>query len=322
MAENTRIEWCDHTVSFWWGCEKVSAACANCYADSLSNRFGPKIWGANRPRKKIKGAIGALMALDRKARAHGRVDKVFINSMSDFFEVDTAQPIIDHNGDPLDTSLTEMRKEAFHYMGMCRSLKFLMLTKRPENIRSMWPVIRSGELWKTDRFWLGTTAEDQTQAGKRIPKLLECHELSPCLYLSCEPLLGPLDISYWLNRVDYNTNDIDCDHENKEFAYESGISWIITGGESSANARPSHPNWFRGLRDQCKDAGVPYLFKQWGEYVDVDTAISLGLTSTYDNKFQPYAKIKGSEMAFCKVGKKNAGRLLDGVEHNGFPEIK
>ena len=262
MAENTRIEWCDHTVSFWWGCEKVSAACANCYADSRSNRFGPKVWGANSPRKKIKGAIGTLKTLNRKAREHDRIDTVFINSMSDFFEADTGQSIIDHNGNSLDTSLTEMRKEAFRYMGVCRNLKFLMLTKRPENIRPMWPVISTGELWKTDMFWLGTTAENQTQAGKRIPKLIECHELSPCLYLSCEPLLGPLDISYWLNRVDYNPNDIDCDHENKEFAYDSGISWVITGTESGARKRKTKISWIESLRDQCLNLNVPFFNKQ------------------------------------------------------------
>ena len=83
MAENSKIEWCDHTVSFWWGCEKVSAACKNCYADSISSRFGPSIWGASSPRKKIKGAIGTLRALDHKARERDRIDTVFINSMSE-----------------------------------------------------------------------------------------------------------------------------------------------------------------------------------------------------------------------------------------------
>ena len=490
MAENTRIEWCDHTVSFWWGCEKVSAACANCYADSLSNRFGPKIWGANSPRKKIKGAIGTLKTLNRKARERDRIDTVFINSMSDFFEADTGQSIIDHNGDPLDTSLTDMRKEAFRYMGECRNLKFLMLTKRPENIRPMWPVISSGELWKTNRFWLGTTVENQPQAEIRIPKLLRCRDLSPCLFLSCEPLLSELNLQEFYNEktirdrrkddpslgvngisirqgrkslaapkdqkplkrdmagggdrhaetlrhggkqrlpdnpsessghslhcesaqgdldavsagadssrlgdkpqgrgeeqqptrksgvsnkvakrdpfvtrvrpcerkeakggtIDGRTSsgdsingrdhapfadsrvvqndDSDCSTYNQPKNMGlGGIDWVIVGGESGPNARPSHPDWYRSLLTQCRNAGVPFFFKQWGEYRPADQGDPVSLSAPM-MAMHPSGKVyeddellpKGEGVVFVhRVGKKKAGRLLDGVEHNGFPEIK
>ena len=123
--------------------------------------------------------------------------------------------------------------------------------------------------------WAGTTIENQEWADRRIPALLQVP--APVRFLSCEPLLGALTLDL------------------------TGIHWVIAGGESGPGARPSHPDWFRSLRDQCAAAGVPFHFKQWGE-------------------FAPVGDGRGVNVA--RVGKAAAGRLLDGIEHNDYPKVK
>ena len=133
-----------------------------------------------------------------------------------------------------------------------------------------------------DHVWLGVSVENQEQADKRIPELLKVP--ARVCFLSCEPLLGPVNLGFSLARID----------------------WVIAGGESGPGARPMHPDWARGLRDQCQAAGVPFFFKQWGDVVyQTSTNGNGSLTWT-----QPY-----------RIGKKAAGRLLDGREWNEMPEV-
>lgn len=321
MAENSSIEWTDHTVSFWWGCEKVSAACTFCYADTISNRYGNDIWGKGKPRKKIKSAETTLLKLNRKAKEAGRIDRVFVNSMSDFFESDSGQSIIDHTGNPIDTTLNQMRAQAFELFDQCENLILMLLTKRPENIRRMWHQIGKPVMRKN--VWIGTSVENQEQADKRIPELLNCRDLAANLFLSCEPLLGHLELGSWLGskRVFVrNSNGI-----MSEFLSE--IDWVIAGGESGPNARPSHPDWFRSLRDQCAAAGVPFHFKQWGEWFPLH---GTGRPNTGEESeitpfcwVSPRGDVTGSgtqpDACMVRLGKKKAGRLLDAAEHNGLP---
>jgi protein gp37 len=172
-------------------------------------------------------------------------------------------------------NLDRMRRRLFALIDATSNLDWLLLTKRPENILSMWPdcAIEPCETLHSDgrkNVWLGTSVENQEYADKRIPALIQCRDLSPVLFLSCEPLLGSLDLNFVRDNPP--------------------IDWVIVGGESGPNARPSHPDWFRSIRDQCSAAGVPFHFKQWGE-------------------FDEHQK---------RVGKKAAGRLLDGEEHGHF----
>ena len=153
--------------------------------------------------------------------------------------------------------------------------------------------------------WLGVTAEDQQRADERIPLLLQCP--AAVRFVSVEPMIGPVDFA-----VDAPTCELSqpSDARTPRLTHRlSGDSrWVICGGESGPGARPMHPEWARSLRDQCKAAGVPFLFKQWGEWAPAEEA-------------NPFPWTNGTLMASVRVGKREAGRLLDGVTHDGYPEV-
>lgn len=166
-------------------------------------------------------------------------------------------------------------------------LVWLLLTKRPQNIEKMLP-----DDWGDGypNVWLGTTVEDQKRADMNVPALLSVPAVRR--FLSCEPLVGPIDLT--TIDFEFGTTRINALAGTYGFtadAHCSRIHWVITGGESGSGARPADPNWYRSLRDQCARASVPFHFKQWGEF-DADQN---------------------------RVGKKKAGRLLDGVQHDGRP---
>ena len=356
MAENTEIAWCDHTVNFWWGCTKVSPACANCYAEGVDSRFHvPKgglpeerlapHWGPDAPRLvRLSAATKEAMRYERRAVADGRRFRVFTNSMSDFFEA--------------RKDLTLARLEALDVIRQTPHLDWLILTKRPEHIleslrECLVPSYRQErydlngwlEAWFAGNppanVWLGTTVEDQLRADERIPALLRVP--AAVRFLSCEPLLGPVDL--WTIRnpffgVDWVISALVC------------LDWVICGGESGPKARPMHPDWARGLRDQCAAAGVPFLFKQWGEWAPfinedhytnggaeryahawVEVSGKLqglcwivdddGTWSNYTGKphIDSENEISRTVAVMGRHGKKAAGRLLDGVLHDAFPEV-
>jgi protein gp37 len=221
-------------------------------------------------------------------------------------------------------------------------LDWLLLTKRPENFhRRMQAVFEATneaiDLFVWDWFyhgraprnvWIGTTVEDQARANDRIPKLLEIP--ARVRFLSCEPLLGPVEFSNVTKRSDA------VSQLGKKAL--SGIDWVICGGESGPKARPMHPHWARSMRDQCAAAGVPFFFKQWGEWApevsfygedeeddhdsDVEGASVLEPTGYIvpdrGDRFE-YQPMPGSWI-LRRTGKKAAGRLVDGVEHSAFPE--
>lgn len=335
MKAETKIEWCDYTINWWWGCEKVSPGCSDCYAEKFAKRVGDDIWGAGKPRRWIKSAVLEARKLNAKAEVDGVRYKVFCNSMSDFFETDHGQPIVNKSGQQLFTvngdefftegeypecrnaTLTDLRQQAFELIDECQHLDWLLVTKRPENIFDQWPQLAT-DIYQNRRpnVWLLTSVENQEQANKRIPELFMCRNLSPVLGLSMEPLLGPVDLrSVCIPEAMHGTG------------YK--INWVITGGESGHNSRPMHPDWVRSIRDQCKDAGVPFFFKQWGEWypihgtgrplIDDDEElckfcwVDPSSASLSESGCEPQA-------VMIKVSKKTAGRLLDGVEHNGMPK--
>ena len=150
-----------------------------------------------------------------------------------------------------------------------------------------------------------------------MPKLLKCHDLCKGLAVVCNPK-EELDVAYFLDRVDYDRNDIDCDHENKEIVYEPGIKLLIAEG----NEHPMHPDWLRSLRGQCKDANVPFHFAGWGDWVplrDID-----GIKFEEENRYVLRISSDGTigddrhpDIVWMANTKMQSGRLLDGVEHNG-----
>lgn len=350
MGENTKIEWADHTASFWEGCVKVSPGCAHCYAESFEKRVGNDVWGKLKPRKWTKGGPALIRKLNKKAAAAGRIDTVFVNDLGDFFE-DFAGPVVDHQGhrvfhenfgytvDPEFPAqrdnpclISDLRADAFPLFDQCQNLIFMLLTKRPENVLRMWcsHVNTDGKppsMLHRPNVWLGTSIENQEQADKRIPELLKCRDLSPVLFLSCEPLLGPLEFSNVTKRADA------VFQWGKKAL--NGIDWVIVGGESGPGARPLHPDWARSIRDQCVAVGVPLFFKQWGEWQNGSSsrhnaAVLNNGQFVFPDTIEGRKKLDGelggrwdyfNPVSMSKVGKASAGRILDGREWNEMPEV-
>lgn len=239
MAQNSKIEWTDHTFNPWWGCTRVSAGCDHCYAASIAKRFKSAIlWGPSSARKEASNLYwGFPYRWDQNAEAAGRRDRVFCGSMCDVFE------------DRLD--MVSARARLLNLIHNTPNLDWLLLTKRPQNINKLWD--QAATEWgepgtlalPLPNVWLGATVENQAAADTRIPELLGCP--ARVRFLSCEPLLGPIKLDL-----------------------PAGINWVIAGGESGPGARPTHPDWVRGLRDQCRAAGVPFFFKSWGSWRDPD----------------------------------------------------
>jgi protein gp37 len=333
MAETTGIEWCDHTLNFWIGCQEASPACDHCYA-RVQNEHRKWVagWGPHGERRRTAPSTWhQLHKWNREAQRRGVRDKVFSNSLADFFDK-AARPL--------------WRREAWHLIEQCQHLDFLILTKRPQNIAAMLPdpgagVKPWGDGWPN--VWLGTTVENQTVADRRIPQLLAVPAVKH--FLSCEPLLGPLSISsiyagtdivkplagvtWYPTPKDWPVQGITARHSRK-------IDWVICGGESGKGARPMHPDWARGLRDQCAAAGVPFFFKQWGEhrpvgaihdendtYADAINSADEHRSIIVDRRGVEWHELDGQPPATAwmmeRVGKKRAGALLDGVQHKEFP---
>jgi protein gp37 len=221
-----------------------------------------------------------------------------------------------------------------------RHLDWLLLTKRLENLRPrMEAVMRyfnrcnitvdealarvMAEAWLTtggtifDNVWLGTTVEDQTRANERIPLLLSIH--AKVRFLSCEPLLGPVNVSEIRDSEGFEYMPLIGANQP-----EPRIHWVICGGESGPKARPMHPDWARSLRDQCAAAGVPFFFKQWGEWGCIKEGAIMACTT---ERPKPWQLLRSDDVIMGraqmrKVGKAKAGRLLDGELHNEFPKLE
>lgn len=253
MAENTKIEWAHDTANLWWGCVKIGSnpGCDNCYAAAMDRRIGGDHWGARKPRRAIKSVWSNLRRWQRLAEESGETRRVFVGSMMDIFE--RAQPLVDHKGNELPGTTEDLRQRFFEEVVPASSnLLFLLLTKRPSNISRMVP-----EEWletPPPNVMYGCSVVDQETADRDIPKLLQ---VPGQRFLSCEPLLGPIDLEPWLSPVDI--------HESHGvLGLESEIDWVIVGGESGAGARPMSLSWVRDIRDQCQAADVPVLIKQLG----------------------------------------------------------
>lgn len=306
MGENSGIEWTDHTFNPWMGCTRVSEGCRNCYAETMMDRRWGKVkWGPQGARVKTSAANWRQpLKWNREAEAAGVRRRVFCASLADVFE---------HKGDQRP-DLHEWRSELWDLIIATPHLDWLLLTKRPENVVDMVP-----EGW-LDGFpsnvWIGTSVEDQKTADERIPELLKVP--AAVLFLSVEPLLGPVDL--W--GAQYALPD---GGRGSAFAWGRGVNWVICGGESGPGARPMHPEWVRAIRDECEGAGVPLFFKQWGEWVayhDNDMGIPVvdetGAMINIGTKY--HHAPDGTRMV--RVGKKKAGRLLDGCEWNEYPTVK
>ena len=299
MAENTNIEWADHTFNPWEGCTKVGPGCDHCYAETRNKRFKGDNWGAGAPRRRTSEANWRKpLKWNKEAEEKGIRYKVFCASLADVF----------------DNEVSHMwRHDLFNLIEKTPNLDWLLLTKRIGVVTDMLTCIRRDKLPRN--VWLGATIVNQEEADRDIPKLLKIPV--EVRFLSMEPLLGQVYLGDYFFEDCPNldestrcpeTGSLICCHdcEDTGFSEELGIHWVIVGGESGPHARPMQPDWVRSLRDQCKAAGVPFLFKQWGEYAP--------------NWYNDDAgnMIEGSEW-IDKFGKKKAGRTLNGETHTEFP---
>lgn len=240
MGQDSKIEWTDHTYNPWWGCVKVSPGCENCYAETLSHRWGNDIWGpAKTTDRKFFGLKHWQEPIKWNHAARHLPDhvgkKVFCASMCDVFE--------DHPGVEVE------RIKLWNLIQSAPNLIWQLLTKRPENIMEMIP--KGWQYKLPDNIWIGTSVEDQKRADERIPHLLEVP--ATVHFLSCEPLLEQVDLNNYLyNRIVMGG----ARHMHRN------ITWVIVGGESGPGKRPFDTDWARVIRHQCDAAGVAFFMKQ------------------------------------------------------------
>lgn len=221
MAETTEISWAHSTFNPWIGCTNVSPGCDHCYAEALDHRWGHDHWGAGKPRRRTSEANWKEpLKWNRKAKESGQPWRVFCASLADVF---------DNEVDP------QWRVDLWALIAATPHLTWMLLTKRIGNVTYSMPA----------NVWLGITVVNQEEVVRDIPKLQRVS--APVRWLSCEPLLGPLNLRVALGGE-----------------YLPAVDWVIVGGESGAGARLMDADWARSIRDQCEEAQVAFHFKQWG----------------------------------------------------------
>lgn len=354
MASNSAIEWTDATWNPIVGCSIVSPGCTNCYAMRMAarlQRMGMPHYASLTQDSKA-GAVWTgevALAPDHILRAPlgwKKPKRIFVNSMGDLFHESIPDEWID---------------KVFAVMALCPQHTFQCLTKRAERMLAYCSTIQKNGRWLAmedialslgyeprgrhdhgfdwlshkeflPNVWLGVSTERQQEADERIPLLLQTP--AAVRFVSAEPLLGPIDLTClrFMDedaeiRLNALTAEAWVENSDSAAAYTNDadgntkLDWIIVGGESGPDARPMHPDWARSLRDQCAASNVPYFFKQHGEYIGVPDLRYLPGGS--GPGFGGYDHCRyDQEHEAVRVGKKRAGRLLDGREHNAMPGRK
>jgi protein gp37 len=312
----TKIQWTNETWNPLVGCSLASPGCTSCYA---MNEAWRKSFNAKTPQYKgvvqqVKGRAvwtGQVNLVEHKLLdplGWRRPRMVFVNSMSDLF----------HESVP-----DEWIERIFAVMALSPQNTFQVLTKRAERMRQWFAnpdradhvglamLAIAGTLphghrrvpWPLPNVWLGVSAERQREADERIPHLLSAR--ATVRFVSLEPLLGPIDLmAIRRTRAEGFMRPLDGRFNR--------LNWVICGGESGKDARPMHPDWARSLRDQCAAAEVPFFFKQWGEFAPF----------FFRDDGAPRASFTFDDgTTVHRIGKGNAGRVIDNREHNEFPQV-
>lgn len=368
MSTTTSIEWADKSWSPLIGCDKVSPGCDHCYAITTarirSNHPNLKIADAfagtterNEDGIGWTGKVNLLESRLTEPLRWRKPSRVFVNSMSDLFHQDVP---------------TEFIARVFAVMALAPQHSFQILTKRHARMRSVlqdrcahggrhpdgidfrsqmaWAVSKANPdrpaglpddaehrvyfetPWPLPNVWLGVSVEDQHWADIRIPALLETP--AAVRFLSCEPLLGPIDLwgpivpgrgrptlTYWLDgRPGWGPEQVGPTGLTfQEPARGPRIDWVIVGGESGPGARAMDPNWARTIRDQCQASHVPFLYKQWGEWAPSGYVVIRNRPERRSVLVGEPVDDLGHRVEMVRVGKKAAGRELDGRTWDEYP---
>lgn len=350
MSENSKIEWLAggstwnpirarnrKTGKVGWFCTKPSPGCAGCYAEKMNKNtyFGNGIRYAVDQHHLVELFLDEKLLMQPLHWRKGRL--IFPCSMTDW----QADFVPDEWRDkmlavmaltPQHTYLTLTKRAGRQRAYLSPSIGNVPGSRRVGNIQLAADEIM-GDLgaahhmmdaagWPIKNLWLGVSTESQSYADSRIPELLQTP--AAVRWVSAEPLLSQLEIAVYLGKEMRGGLRQDM----------PGIDWLVCGGESGQNARPMHPDWARSLRDQCKVAGVPFFFKQNGEWMNAEAAGYPELKDATVNHAEqclfatdgtrwntvtiPHEK-RDNAVRMLKVGKKAAGRLLDGKEHSEYP---
>ncbi len=310
----TKIEWAEKVWNPVTGCTKISSGCKNCYAERMSKRLAGR---AGYPEDGFKVTLHPDK-LEEPLRWK-KPSRIFVCSMGDLFHEDVPFAFIDR---VIDT------------IYKCPQHTFLILTKRPHFMKEYFE-----QIGLRNNIWLGTSIEDQKTADERIPLLLQTPAAKR--FVSYEPALGPVDFTNIMPvslRPTHPHDPLmfyDALRGHCKASDNIGLpklDWIIMGGESGPGARPMHPDWARSVRDQCKAAGTPFFFKQWGEWAPTMDVEYLNTTTRKTEVHESELKegyphkyiMLNNKRIFVKdrmfrVGKARAGCLLDGKEHKERP---
>ena len=320
MGDRTGIEWTDATWNPIRGCTRVSEGCRNCYAEVMASRF----CGPGQPYEGVAkdgrwtGEIRVVEKALEQPMRWKRPRRIFVNSMSDLFHEGVSDEVI---------------IKVLNVAIQCPQHVFQVLTKRPERMagvlqscsNEVFGKCLSGEPtvsdWPIPNLWLGVSVENQATADERIPLLMQTP--AAVRWLSMEPLLGGVDIARWLrcglcgsNEQHGNEKASGCWHDSRYWARHRLIDWVVLGGESGPGSRPMHPDWARSIRDQCAEAGVAFLFKQWGDWTPA------GHPMQPEHLDESRIWSADPDCTMVRLGKKATGRILDGWTHDEYPGEK
>jgi len=335
MSGITKIEWCDISWNPVVGCTPASEGCRNCYAKALHDmRHKAYLEGKKLPRQYAEPFEKIQLLEDRITQPFSwkKPARVFVNSMSDLFHPDVPDDFIYK---VLTTAMCAERHT------------FIILTKRARRMFQFYLKHQFAVWVNAPNIWHVVSIENQNAANERLGYFLQVP--SVVHGVSAEPLLGDLDLrnvrpveGYESRRIDA-LQGVTCYDNGGAYQDQQKINWVICGGESGPNARPMHPDWARSLRDQCQAAAIPFFFKQWGEWKPISETNEEECDQYYyplPENFHGFGtrkcRYENSPIRFdggedwysidghpsyltFRVGKKRAGRLLDGVEWNAFP---
>ncbi len=310
MADNSAIEWTDATWNPVTGCTEVTPGCDNCYAKTFAERW------RGTPGHYFEQGFDVVLRPDKLTLplTWHKPRRVFVNSMSDLFHKDVPDEYIARVWTVMAATPQHTYQLLTKRHGRMRSVvrrlawRTPTMKERAHGVSGSIAYVQSDESLNDHlgrpqvlpNVWLGVSVEDQDRANLRIPALIDTP--AAVRWLSCEPLLGPVD----LRRTD------------KDALVDGGIDWVVVGGESGHGARPMAPHWARDLRDQCTSAGVPFFFKQWGEWAP-NGFRGIGDFRGKELLSGPVLDDMGHREVIERVGKKAAGRELDGRTWDEYP---